>query len=183
MKKKTLLWIGILLSQLIYSQESNPIGMRFIPSGSYESLRLFDGDSTMVSISVNAFWMSNEITNSEFREFYKAVKSSPEDTIFWFDFKNYAYDRSKDIREYRQKYLKFAIHSEILRSLIDTEIVKSDERLEKYENYFFNSKFNNYPVLGVSYEGARLYCIWKTECLNVVEKDLDLLTMSLSLFD
>ena len=42
----------------------------------------------------------------------------------------------------------------------------------KYKDYFTNKKYNNYPVVGVSYIGAYFYCIWLTniEALIILSK-------------
>jgi formylglycine-generating enzyme required for sulfatase activity len=163
MKTLLLFSIGLLLSQMIYSQEIAPAGMIFCPQGSFKTSRFVNGDSTTVTITVDPFWMSNEVTNKEYREFYNSIKSTPNDTIFWIDFKQLAIDKSKGLTKKISDYLKSAVHSEILKFLIDTTVWNTSIKKENYKNYFSNPEFNDYPVLGVPYEGAKLYCIWRTD--------------------
>jgi formylglycine-generating enzyme required for sulfatase activity len=163
MKTSLLFSIGLLLSQMIYSQEVAPTGMVFCPQGSFKTSRFVNGDSTTVTITVDPFWMSNEVTNREYREFYNSIKSTPNDTIFWIDFKQLAIDKSKGLTKKISGYLKSAVHSEILKSLIDITVWNTSIKKENYKNYFSSPEFNDYPVLGVPYEGARLYCVWRTD--------------------
>jgi hypothetical protein len=73
MKTLLLFSIGLLLSQMIYSQEIAPADMVFCPQGSFKTSRSINGESTTVTITVDPFWMSNEVTN---RELNKPEKST-----------------------------------------------------------------------------------------------------------
>lgn len=51
---------------------------------------------------------------------------------------------------------------------IYTENIKTLE--VTYQEYFENAEFEHFPVLGISWEQARLFCSWKTQQVN---KELD----------
>ena len=175
MKYIILIVLGSLISALSYSQklkgyDINPNGMVYCPQGSYEKVKLQDGDSIKVTISVAPFWISNEITNKEYREFYNHVKQTPNDTIYWIDYRRLSIDSKSLTRENIMSYLNKKSHSEILSDLIDYSVWDSNP--EK-KDYFLKSKYNNYPVLGVTFDGAMFYCIWRTNQENEQHKIKD----------
>jgi len=138
-------------------------GMAFCPQGSYEKVKLQNGDSIKSSISVSPFWISNEITNKEYREFYMDIQQTPADTIYWIDYEKLRSDSKTLTRKNINTYLKRISHSELLSHLINNSVWDPDT---DKKDYFSNSKYNNYPVLGVSYTGAMFYCIWRTNREN-----------------
>jgi len=167
---KTLLIIvfGLMISTLSYSQKlagynMKVKGMVFCHQGSYDKVKLQNGDSVKVNISVSPFWISNEITNKEYREFYMHIQQTPNDTIYWFDFEKLSLDSKVPTRANIMSYLNKISHSDILSDLMDHSVWYSDP---DKNDYFSNSKYNNYPVLGVSYKGAMFYCIWRTNQEN-----------------
>lgn len=171
MKNLSITIIVVLIPLLVFPQKkennkSNTDGMIFCPQGKYETLKFINGDSVSVTITVNPFWISNEITNKEFREFYNYIKMKPNDTIFWIDYKQLSNDKKLGNEINIKNYLKHTKHSDVIGSLIDTTIWNTHPNKNNYSHYFINPKFNDYPVLGVSYEGARLYCIWRTNIEN-----------------
>jgi len=50
-----------------------------------------------------------------------------------------------------------AISSEMTDPLLPENLSKD------YKNYFTDNKYNDYPVVGVSFKLAEYFCIWKTE--------------------
>ena len=156
--KKTILFILVLISFQCFSQSSKPKNMSFIPMGSF----ITGNDTLKKTISVDAFWMSNEITNKEYREFILDLKNNPKDSLVFIDYKQMAETGNID------KASTFYIYEEILTYAIDQTIWKNDE---KYKNYFNDKKYDNYPVVGVSYQGAVLYCVWRTKKENELRKN------------
>lgn len=140
----------------LYSQNGNwyepaPKGMQFVKQGSFN----FIGDSAYKNMSIAPFWMSNEITNEEFREFTDYINTHPADTLHFTVFDSVLIN-------------KYAICKQLSEGLIDTfalakEYPVNSEKYQLYKNYFFDKKFDKYPVVGVSYSGALYFCIWKTQ--------------------
>ena len=141
--------------QFLYAQNDNwfepaPKGMQFVKQGSCD----FIGDSVYKNMSIAPFWMSNEITNKEFREFTYYIAAHITDTL------HFPVSDPVPIK-------KNIIYNQLKENLIDTfalakEYPVNSEKYQLYKNYFSDKKFDNYPVVGVSYFGAIYYCIWKT---------------------
>ena len=129
MCKKNIVLLLLLLSVVNAFSKKNktPKGMVVCTGGFFEKV---SNDSTYTELKmVKGFFISNEITNKEFRKFYDYLKEHNE---------------------------KFLTH-------INTQPFKDDANKE---NYFFNPRFNDYPVVGISKTAANMYCIWKTEQEN-----------------
>lgn len=168
MKTFIFIVLGLLISIISYSQKlkgvtTPPKGMVFCPQGSYDEVKLQNGDSIKVNITISPFWISNEITNNEFREFYMHLKQTPNDTIYWIDYKKMSLESKPFTRRNIDSYINKISHSEILPDLIDYSVWDSNP---DKKDYFTKSKYNNYPVLGVTYSGAMFYCIWRTNQEN-----------------
>ncbi len=135
--------------------EPEPKGMKFVPQGSFQ---MKDVSGTMKSVSLDAFWMSNEITNAEYREFVDYAKQHPDEELSWVDLSAMA-TAKKDGKEVNAanntRSIKF---SELSEKLVPANIPVSD--------YFKDKKFDNYPVAGVTYLNARYFCMWKTQKEN-----------------
>ncbi len=164
MIKRLFLPLLIFISLVSYSQNCKPSkGWVYCPQGSYRSLREDCGIVKEFDISISPFFISNEITNKEFRKFYNDIKQTPNDTIYWIDLK-----KAADKNRKHSTYIRMAIHKDIFPNLIDQSVWMQNPAIKER---FFNSKYNNYPVIGVTYEGARLYCIWRTVNENrILEK-------------
>ncbi len=131
-------------------------GAEFVPTGSYI-------DASGNIISVHAFFMTNEVTNKEYREFADDVVAHPDSSLYYFD-------RSE--ASVSKQQVRF---SQIREILIDTlamavKYTTGSERYNKYKTYFTNKNYDDYPVVGVSYEAAKYYCIWKTTRENAALK-------------
>ena len=161
MNKQSFLTLCLLIiSVIFYSQktkhEKRPKGMKFCPMGSFEMKKAIDKDTSNVSVSVRSFWVSNEISNKEFREFYYYLKNNPHSFLEHVDLTKQKEGTSKP-------YIVKIPHSELLANHINTEVFNDDS--EK-KNYFFDSKFNDYPVVAITRKAAEAYCIWRTTVSN-----------------
>lgn len=183
MNLKQLMLIFLILCTNVsgYSQlkgvyiEKAPKNMFFCPQGTFETGINYDlSDPEKTTISIDAFWISYEISNKQFREFYNYIINNPEDTLFWIDFKEIADKKYSFDRPDKKSFLKWHVCSDIKDSIIDLNIWVTEEEKLRYKNYFTDPKFDNYPVLGVTFEGARLYCIWRTKTENDYNEELGL---------
>ncbi len=158
MKTTILLTLGLIISLSCFSQKSNDFIL--VPKGSFSIQEAV----TPITISIGNFWMSNEITNKEFRLFLNQIKNSPKDTIEWIDFSGI-----KNGGTSKPKVIKVA-YSDLFEKLMDESAWKS---IFREGDYFTNPKYDHYPVLGVTWEGARYYCIWRTKEENKKGKGHD----------
>jgi formylglycine-generating enzyme required for sulfatase activity len=148
MKTTILMIFGLLISISSFSQKNKDF--TFVPKGSFD----IQVTNTPQTISIDNFWMSNEITNKEFREFYNQIKSSPNDSFEWIDITSIVNEGTS-----KAKIIKVA-YSEIINKLMDESAWKS---VFEKGDYFTNPKYDNYPVVGVTWDGARYYCNWRTK--------------------
>lgn len=165
MKVAILTLIGISLFFNLFSQsqksfDSKPKGMFFVPKGSFIMKFPVNNDTVNTTVSVNAFWMSNEITNSEYRKFVRYVKEHPEEVIVQIDYASMTRNNEniKTIGNIK-KYLKTVKFSEISADIIDVSKLPTND-------YFTNKKYDKYPVVGISQRHATFYCKWKTKMKN-----------------
>jgi formylglycine-generating enzyme required for sulfatase activity len=162
--KKAILSIVILLFMFclnaqIKTFDPKPKGMEFVPAGSFQMKITGTSEPKMTNVSVEAFWMSNEITNSEYREYVDYVKQNPNVKICWVDFENAAKDKAKGTPKTKEEYIICVKNSEIIGDIIDLTKLP-------YNDYFSNKKYDDYPVVGISQKHANYYCIWKTQMEN-----------------
>lgn len=147
--------------------EPQPKGMVFIPQGSFQMKE----DTGSRYVSLPSFWMSGEITNMEYREFTDYAKAHLNEVIKWNEWNGYVNEKRTPVTTPRQ-----STYGEILNDIsVDTlalskEYMPGDENYNKYKNYFTNPDFDKYPVVGVSYIGARFFCLWKTIQENEINK-------------
>jgi formylglycine-generating enzyme required for sulfatase activity len=120
----------------------------FVPMGTLE----YDRGEEIEKISLQAFYMSQEVSNKEYKEFVNDLKNNPTDSLVVI---NYNSDGGFGKKTY--------FYQNILASVIDTSFW---ENHAEYKNYFWDKKYENFPVLGVSFENAQLYCVWKTKKEN-----------------
>lgn len=141
-----------------------------------------------ITVFINSFYVSNEITNRQYREFTDWAKNHPEETLI----------KTKEIvtKKYAEsgKKLVYTVPwpakvSDLLPTLIDSNaIYKLDKRLK---NYFTDPKFDDYPVVGVSRDASEYYCIWlrqvqaeyKTERVKVKGQSVKITTTANSVLD
>ncbi|MCX6256255.1 MAG: SUMF1/EgtB/PvdO family nonheme iron enzyme [Bacteroidia bacterium] len=162
--KKTILSIVILLFMFSLNAQTKtfdpkPKGMEFVPAGSVQMKMTRASEPNMTNVSVEAFWMSNEITNSEYKEYVDYIKQNPNGKICWVDFENAAKDKAKGTPNTKEEYIICVKNSEIIGDIIDLTKLP-------YNDYFSNKKFDDYPVVGISQKHAKYYCLWKTQMEN-----------------
>lgn len=170
MKATILTLIGLSLFLNLFAQsnigtESQPKGMSFVPQGSFNMRAIENKDTLNFLVSVNAFWMSNEITNSEYKEYVNFIKQHPDSLMCWVDLENA--DKDKDISKTKggMQHIKCLKYSEIISDIIDVSKLP-------YHDYFTNKKYDNYPVVGISQRHASFYCMWKTQMENTGLRNL-----------
>lgn len=159
----TLLGISLFFNLFSQSQKSfdfRPKGMSFVPRGSFVMKVIENKDTVKATVSVDAFWMSNEITNSEYREYVNDVKQHPDGHLYWIDYEKAVKDKNlSKTKEGMQKYTMSLKYSEIVRDIIDVTKLP-------YSDYFTNKKYDKYPVVAVSQRQATFFCTWKTKREN-----------------
>lgn len=146
---------------------TQPIDLILMPNLEYISNKSTGRDSTQnVKISLEAFYISNEITNKEYREFTDWARDNPDQTLP--NIKEIPVKRMESGKTLVFNWSFFTKMSDLLPSLIDSSaLFKLDK---KYKNYFTDSKFDDYPVVGVSKNAAEYFCLWKTNFETVKEK-------------
>ncbi|MBI5541733.1 MAG: SUMF1/EgtB/PvdO family nonheme iron enzyme [Bacteroidia bacterium] len=177
MKTTTIIILSLIISNSLFSQtdnnnqnkretwyEAQPKGMSFIGQGTYSRTVIIKNDTVIYKASVAPFWMSNEITNKEFREFISALSLTPNDSLCWINY------NSNNNQSTNNKSHSCISYSDASKNLIDTTIFKNENT--RYKNYFSNKEFDDYPIVGVSYNGAKFYCMWKTQIeIEKLKKD------------
>lgn len=158
MKTITVITLLLFISFYSFAQQEKPNNMKLVLNGA----SVFKKGTVAGKDIDHSFYMSNEITNKEYREFIDALKATPQDSIGVFDVRKY---RKAPGEKAPVKYYRYG---EILKNVIDTSVWNGDAR---YKNYFSDERFDNYPVVGVTYTNARFYCLWKTQTENENRKE------------
>ncbi len=146
MKKAIIVLILLLLGSFSFGQKN----MKLIPSGEIEH--------NSVMVKVNAFWMSEEITNREYREFIHALQANPNDSLRVINIGKIA--EGADV----QSAMKLYSYNEVLNKATYSNGWSGEQ---SFENYFYSRKYDDHPVVGVTFESAKFFCIWKTKQLNI----------------
>ena len=145
MQSKLIFLSAMLVSLQCFSQikvGEQKIDMFLIPSGASVS----DGKT----VSIQSFYISNEISNKQYRAFTDYAIQHPDSSLSYYDIAG------------RTHYFKYTV---IIRDLIDSSVMEKAAGI-RFKNYFTNLAFDNYPVVGVSFNNAEWYCAW----LNREEK-------------
>lgn len=155
----------VILSGLLYllfacdNKKTQPIEMVAVPSLELLSDRSISKDSSQkIQISLESFYISNEITNKEYREFIDWVKNNPGQIL----------STTKDIKGSKNEFGKTRVWTvpvlismaDLLPKVIDSSALYKLDK--KYKNYFTDKKYDEYPVVGVSRTNAEYFCNWKT---------------------
>lgn len=129
---------------------TTPFGMVPIPAGTFHMGQADeDVGATQINhnkqVTIGNFFMDDtEITNNEFRQFIYAVLEDSASTLGeQFIRDNYYPDTTVFTKD-------FTHHM--------------GDPLQEY--YFWHPAYDNYPVVGVSWEAAKVFCQWRTEYLN-----------------
>ena len=149
------------------NEKTQPIRMVSVPKLEFISDRTVGKDSSQsIQISLESFYISDEITNKEYREFTDWLKNNPDQML----------SGVKEIRGSTNEFGKTRIWSvpfligasELLSRAIDSSaLYKLDKN---YKDYFTDIKYDDYPVVGVSRNAADYFCKWKTNFELVTEK-------------
>lgn len=137
---------------LLFGQGKAPKNMVLIPKGTYKTQ---SADSSQM-LTIAAFWMSNEITNKDFRKFVSWLEKHPNDSLTLVNWQQYK--QSKNLRNSSQSYS----NAQVLEKL-------SCKTFTPYGNFFTDickkqlRQFAKYPVVDVSFSDANFYCAWKTQ--------------------
>ena len=153
MKKSITTFASFILIISLYAQTqpsvSKPKGMEFVPQGSFQMNITRNSVTKLTNVSVDAFWMSNEITNAEFREFVDWANKNPNEKLYKTTYSPEVVSDPK----------KGTMKDTIIVKILPIEVSKFNSKmldtvcLEKvnaeYKDYFSNTKYNDYPVVGV----------------------------------
>lgn len=134
--------------------QPTPYGMVLVPSGSF-MMGQADEDASRSGISFNkrvtvaAFYMDDtEITNHEYRQFTGALLKDSVSVL----------GEDKIFTEYYP----------------DTTVWNSDFTYHNgdpmTEYYFSSPAFDLYPVVGVSWDAAKYFCLWRSKMMNDFRK-------------
>jgi len=146
MKKKILTMFCLVIISMTYAlsqREPRLSNMHFIPKGEFI-------EDSGKKATIMSFWISNQITNEEFREFWNYAKNNPNEELMWVDISQvYCEEPTSKPKIIRIKYF------ELLKDTLNDVNWPT-------ESYFEALEFNESPAIGVSEELVKYYCIWKT---------------------
>jgi formylglycine-generating enzyme required for sulfatase activity len=155
------LFIVAIVSGQTEPTENQHQGMVLVPQGSYEMKITRNSETKVRNVTLDAFWMSNEITNREFRSFIEWAGNNPTEKLY----------QTKYLTKVVTDPKKGITKDTVVMETIPIEVSHINEQfdplcLEKanpeYKGYFTDKKYDDYPVAGVSYNLAEYYCLWKT---------------------
>jgi len=157
----SLFLVGKVNSQTKYRPTEPKGSFVFIPHGTYVMKHGSGADSTKSTIKLDAFWISCEITNAEYREFLNYAKSNSQEEIC---LPKYEKKKTRTQKDSISKSFTCVKYEDILLHLIDSTAM--DRSNADYKNYFTDKKYDQYPVVGVPKQAAEYYCAWKTARVN-----------------
>ncbi|MBR5832557.1 MAG: SUMF1/EgtB/PvdO family nonheme iron enzyme [Bacteroidales bacterium] len=137
-------WGGFEVSQ--NTEQMTGYGLVFIEGGSFQMGRVSDDtryqwNNTQHTVTVSSFYMDEtEVRNVDYREY-----------IYWLN------------RAYGSEYPEY-----VRNAYPDTNAWREKLRYAEpmVEYYFQTPNYNDYPVVGVSWEQASAYCIWRSNRVN-----------------
>lgn len=138
----------------------NGIKARLIPGGTYHIILDADRDSGAMTVGVQPFYVTNEVTNKEYREFISYLKTNPADSLSYISLDSASHTKG------RSSFIISFKNRDILKDIIDTTLCPAGPGGEPYHDYFSAKKYNDYAVVGISYENAHWYCVWKNMVAN-----------------
>ena len=150
-----------------------PIGMVYVPPGTF-IMGQADEDvaNTQISfnkqITVGGFFMDQtEITNNEYRQFVYAAVTGDEAGVG-------EYEEGEAVLDPPEGYDVEDFYPDTTVWVRDFTHHLGDPLLVYY---FSHPAFDDYPVVGVSWEAARFFCQWRTNHLNDYRADRGLFPM------
>lgn len=135
--------------------------MTLIPKGNYE----FSEQGIEQSKSINAFWISHEVTYKDFLPFVTYLQENQEDSLAWVDWKNY--NQTQSIKQ----STRYISHKKLLES-ITASLLNTDGKLFAKVNKQALKSVKNYPVKGITYQVANFYCVWKSQIARENTKEI-----------
>ncbi|MFB0945192.1 MAG: sulfatase modifying factor 1 [Spirosomataceae bacterium] len=140
------------------SKQAAPMGMMLIPSGSY-TMGQADEDVMSARVTMNKrvtivpFYMDDtEITNHEYRQFVNALLADSVSTL-------------------GEEFIMTELYP-------DSSVWKKDftyhngDQMTEY--YFANPAFDMYPVVGVTWDAANYFALWRSKAFNDFRTENDL---------
>lgn len=130
----------------------------------------------MVQVDTNLWIDQTEITNNEYRQFVNWVK----DSLFKAGVNIYRekqgfYDNSllkTDVLNYSHKINGMV---KLINVYPDTTVWEKLDTLKPFmgsmDFYFHHPAYDDYPIVGISYDQAIAFCIWRTNMLNNFNHD------------
>lgn len=134
-----------------FVEQQTPSGMKFVEGGTFTMGRVeqdvrYDWNNIPRTVTVSSFYMDEtEVRNIDYVEY-----------LFWIE---RIYGSNYDNGSYPEVYWK---------ALPDTNVWRDKLSFnEPYvEHYLRHPAFQNYPVVGVSWEQAVDFCAWRTDRVN-----------------
>lgn len=128
---------------------TTPFNMVFVPGGSFMMGEVDDDIATKITpnrqVTVSDYFMdATEITNNQYRQFIDNMLEEPPDTV-------------------DEEFVMAKLYP-------DTNVWQNDFAHHMadpvLENYYDHPAYDNYPVIGISWEAARYFAKWRTTYLN-----------------
>lgn len=147
----------IILIQGCKEKTYQPPSMISVPQFEFVSKTTINDSTGNINISLDAFYISNEITNKEYREFTDWVKNHPEEILS--KPKEVIFTKNPEPGKTRVWTVpNWVSMSDLLPSLIDSNAMY--KLYKRFKNYFTDEKYDDYPVVGVSKNAAEYFCAW-----------------------
>ena len=149
----------IILFQACKEKTYKPPTMVSVPQYEFIAKSRINDSTSSITISQDAYYISNEITNKEYREFTDWAKNNPDEILT--KPKEIIVKRNAEPGKTKVWTIPYwETMSDLLPTLIDSNAMyKIDKR---FKNYFTDEKYNDYPVVGISRNAAEYYCVWLT---------------------
>lgn len=146
-------------------EQSVPYGMVVCPSGTFHMGQADQNvPATQVNfnkqVTIGGFYMDEtEITNNEYRQFMEFLLKPNlypewEETHAWLD---------STVKLEGDQYVMDEIYPDTTVWMNDFSHHYGDPMMEYY---YFHTAFDDYPVVGVDWYAARIFCDWRTKYMN-----------------
>lgn len=115
----------------------------------------FENRRTDTLTLVQSSLISNEITLKEFRTFLKDLIAHPDDSISFYP--SYAPLHNENLINVKKGMVYQEIISESPKEIFRNQFQLTDSA------YYFDERLNDYPVTGISFQQAEIFCRWRIE--------------------
>ncbi len=155
--KPLILFLVLCMCPACKEKRQQPPELISVPQFEFISKSKINDSIRNIDISLDAFYISNEISNKEYREFTDWAKSNPDEILS--KPKEVMFKKNLEPGKTRVWTIPCWVKmSDLLPNLIDSNAMYRIDK--KFKNYFTDEKFNDYPVVGVSRNAAEFYCDW-----------------------